>query len=102
MYTAVRIVKMKACKKATRISKPVRPINTINGAQMIETKMFLAHKFSHSTANVTNKRWPASMLAKSLTASEKGRTKNVETNSITATRGSKAPGTPGGITVFLK
>ena len=39
-----------------------------------------------STAKVTSRMWPASMLAKSRTASEKGRTMNVEMNSIGVTR----------------
>ena len=39
----------------------------------------------HSTLKVTSRMWPASMLAKSRTASEKGRTMKVEMNSIGVT-----------------
>src|SRR3981081_2976411 len=102
MYTAVRIVKMKAWRKATRISKPVSPMSTTNGAQTMDARGVRLHSAAVRTANVTSKRWPANMLAKSRTAREKGRTKKVETNSMSATSGSNATGTPGGNITFLK
>ena len=51
---------------------------------------------SDSRANVTSRMWPASMLAKSRTVSENGRTRIVEMNSMTPTSGLSAVGTPGG------
>ena len=42
------------------------------------------------------------MLAKSRTASEKGRTMKVEMNSMRATRGRMPLGTPGGMTTDLR
>ena len=44
------------------------------------------HSAMQSTAKVTSRMWPASMLAKRRTASEKGRTRKVEMNSIGVTR----------------
>ena len=57
---------------------------------------------SVSRANVTRMRWPASRLAKSRTASEKGRTMKVETSSIGVTSTYRAAGTPGGNRADLK
>ena len=56
---------------------------------------------SVSRAKVTSSRWPASMLAKSRTASENGRTRKVDRNSIGVTRTYRALGTPGGKSVEL-
>ena len=64
--------------------------------------MLLANSAAQSTENVTRIRWPASMLAKSRTASEKGRTRNTETTSMITTSGRIAFGTPGGTTEFLR
>src|SRR5436190_12179106 len=53
-------------------------------------------------ANVTRMRCPASMLANSRMASEKGRTMNVEMNSMNTMSGRIAFGTPGGTSeVFM-
>ena len=60
-----------------------------------------ANSAAHSVAKVTRIRWPASMLAKSRTDSENGRTMNVEMNSMNTTSGRIAFGTPGGISEFL-
>ena len=46
--------------------------------------------------------WPASMLAKSRTVSENGRTRIVEMNSIGVTRMYSAFGTPGGNSVLFQ
>ena len=55
-----------------------------------------------STAKLTSRRWPASMLAKSRTAMDSGRTKNTETNSMGVTRMYRATGTPGGNSTDLR
>src|SRR5947208_9802391 len=82
MYTAVRIVKMNACRKLTRISKPVIATSNANENGRMTTVTLAAKSAAHSVANVTRIKWPASMLAKRRTISEKGRTRNVEMNSI--------------------
>src|SRR6478672_13401949 len=102
MYTAVKIEKMNAWRKLTRISKPVIATSNANENGMMTIVGLAAHSAALSTANVTRMRWPASMLAKSRTASEKGRTMNVETNSMTMTSGRIAFGTPGGIVEFFR
>src|SRR5574341_1414231 len=100
MYTAVRIVKMNACRNATSNSKPVSAINSKKGNGRMMTVISLAKSAAHNTENVTRMRCPASMLAKSRTASENGRTRNVEMNSIGMMRTSIGMGTPGGIVEF--
>ena len=55
-----------------------------------------ANSAAESTAKLTSSRWPASMLAKSRTASESGRVKRMPTSSIGATSGRIGFGTPGG------
>src|SRR5258706_7733099 len=102
MYTAVRMEKMNAWRKLTRISNPVMATSNANENGMITIVGLAAQSAALRTANVTRIRWPASMLAKSRTASEKGRTMNVETNSMIITSGRIAFGTPGGITEFFR
>src|SRR5689334_19828685 len=102
MYTAVRIVKMNAWRKLTRISKPVIATSKANENGRTTTVGFSAHSAALNTAKVTRIRWPASMLAKSRTASEKGRTMNVETISMMKTSGRISFGTPGGTVEFLR
>ena len=57
---------------------------------------------SLSRANVTSRMWPASMLAKSRTVSENGRTKIVEMNSIGVDEDVQRLGHAGGEQVALK
>ena len=70
---------------ATRTSKPVMPTSMAAGRTAIGLKhddLLWNNSVSVSTAKVTSSRWPASMLAKSRTASEKGRTRKVDRNSM--------------------
>src|SRR2546429_8131769 len=100
MYTAVRIVKMKAWSPATRTSKPVRATSSENGTA---APIYVDAKSAvESTAKLDSSKWPASMLAKSRTDSESGRTNRVETSSIGVTRMYSATGTPGGNNIVLK
>src|SRR4051812_16606553 len=48
MYTAVRIVKMNACRKLTRISKPVIATSSKNENGMITTVTLAANSAAHS------------------------------------------------------
>ena len=82
MYTAVRMVKMNACSTATRISKPVNRMSMANGKGRMTSSAVFENRAADSTAKVTSSRWPASMLAKSRTAREKGRTKTVEIEAV--------------------
>ncbi len=63
---------------------------------------WMAHNVAEMTAKLMSSRWPASMLAKSRTDRESGRTNNVETSSIGDTRMYSAFGTPGGNNIDLK
>ncbi len=100
MYTAVRIVKMYACRKPTSTSNAVTPTSMRNG--MMPSGMKKTWFVSASTsdlvrmAKVTRRMWPASMLAMSRTVSENGVTMIVETNSMAPTRGFRRwdPGGP--------
>ena len=51
-------------------------------------------------AKIESSTWPAVMLAKSRIASEKGRIKKIEKNSIGTTRNFSASGTPDGLIDF--
>ena len=55
-----------------------------NGATA-QTLMPVPHRVAVRTAKVTSRRWPATMLAQSRMASEKGRTTNVDTSSMGVT-----------------
>src|SRR3954452_10622497 len=101
MYTAVRMVKMNACRKLTRISKPVMATSRPNENGRMMMVIEAANSAAHNVANVTRIKWPASMLANSRTDSENGRTRNVEMNSIGITRIRIGFGTPGGTSEFL-
>src|SRR5215207_11645646 len=89
---------MYACRTETRISNAVRKTNMKNGSTKsgLSAAVLAVMRASVRMAKVTSRRWPASMLAKSRMARENGRTMNVETNSMGATRKYSANGTPGG------
>src|SRR5262245_47039030 len=102
-YTAVRMVKMYACSRATRNSKVVMATRAANGripsgiCQMpLLCSMISSLVMMQNTASST---CPAAMLAKSRTASENGRMKYFERISIGTTRMSSALGTPDGTTL---
>ena len=54
MYTAVRIVKMNACRNATRTSNPVMATSMANEIGMTTMRKFWAQSAAHNTENVTN------------------------------------------------
>ena len=95
---------MKACSTETRISKPVIKISIGNDKNNAppKPKPPAAHIVADKTAKVTSNKCPATMLAQSRTASEKGRTTNVDTNSIGVTMRYRNFGTPGGNNEFLR
>src|SRR3954447_7526937 len=95
---------MYACRTETRISNAVRNTNMKKGSTKIGMRNAVpaVMRASVRMAKVTRRRWPASMLAKSRMARENGRTMNVETNSMGATRKYRAKGTPGGKHEFLR
>src|SRR3712207_8387241 len=65
MYTAVRIVKMYACRKATSSSNPVRKSSIRKGSGMNTAYQSVTQRAAVRTAKVTSRMWPASRLAKS-------------------------------------
>ncbi len=78
------------------ISKAVKATSIKNGSGTMAAVGLAAHRLMVMTAKATNKMWPARRFAKSRTASEKGRTRNVETSSMGVTNRYRAFGTPGG------
>src|SRR6478609_1654970 len=93
---------MYAWRKATMTSKPVNATSMKNENGHTTISRLAVKSVMVSTEKVTRRMWPASMLAKRRTASEKGRTRNVDTNSIGTTSSSNAFGTPGGANAFQK
>ena len=97
---------MYACKNATNTSKAVRKTSMKNGRIAIgfSRNCWVSAVTSElvSSAKVTSRMCPASMLAKSRTISENGRTKMLEMNSIGVTRMYRATGTPGGNSVLFR
>ncbi len=72
-----------------------------NGRGRMIATTDLVKSAADSTANVTSNRWPASMLAKSRTASENGCRMSTVRSSMKTTSGRKAAGTPGGTSAFF-
>ena len=83
-------------------SKPVNATSIGNESAFTITSGLSCQSVMHSTEKVTSRMWPASMLAKSRTASENGRMRKVERNSIGVTSRYRALGTPGGNRADLK
>ena len=100
MNTAVRMVKMNACRTDTSTSKPVRATSSAPGTAA--PTIVVLKRAAVRTAKVASSRWPASMLAKSRTARAKGRTKMSDTKLMTANKGSTNTGTPGGNMIDLR
>src|SRR6266540_1244000 len=102
MYTPVRIVKMNACRPETRISNAVNATSRAKGNAAPILKYTAAPKMEDERiAKVTRIKWPASMLANSRMASENGRTRKVEMNSMSTNSGRIGFGTSGGTTELL-
>ena len=77
---------------------PITPMFSRNGPTRdeLEDSGVVASAYAVSSDSAVSRMWPAIMLARSRTASEKGRTRNSCTNSIGVTRTYSAFGTPGG------
>ena len=87
MYTAVRIVKMNACRNDTSTSKPVSAISRSQRERQDDDQDATGSTSeADDDGELVSSRWPASMLAKSRTDSDSGRTMMIVTSSIGDTR----------------